>query len=334
MSKNQIIKKKQGYLIVTIDTEEDMPKWKPEPVTTVKNIQKLPQVNEIFQQYSVRPTYLVDRPVLSDEASCKIIQELKRRNNCEIGMHLHSWNTPPIMPEEEDGKATVLNLYSKEIQKQKIINLHNYFIRQLGIAPTSYRAGRYGITNESLEILAELGYQADSSIAPLRDYSDYGAPNFKNNNYKPFWIKTSTGKNLLEVPITIALVTNFSESFKKIYFSIPGWTKIKGAMYRLNLARLIWLRPTNYNYREMRQVAEFIIKKEGCPIFNIMFHSSELYPGASPYNQNENHVAAFTDRLFKIIHFLIKERGIIGVTLSEFANLSEKLKYPIKNHEL
>ncbi len=331
---NKCIILPQGYLVVTIDTEEDMPKWRPEPVTTVKNINSLPQVNEMFQHYDVRPTYLVDRPVLSDETACKTIENLSRQNNCEIGMHLHSWNTPPIMTEEKEGKPTVLNLYPGEIQRQKIISLHNYFIQRLGIAPTSYRAGRYGLTLESLETLAELGYQADSSIAPLRDYSDYGVPNFKNNNYKPFWIKTCAGKNLLEVPITIALVTRLSESFKKIYFSIPDWTKIKGAMYRFNLARLIWLRPTNYNYKEMRQVAEFIMKKEKSPVFNIMFHSSELYPGAFPYNKTESDVASFTDRLFKIIDFFIKECGLTGITLSEFAQLSERLNYPIKNSEL
>jgi len=319
-----------NYLLITIDTEEDMPKWRPEKVTTVKNIYALPKISEMFRRYSVRPTYLVDRPVLEDNTACKIIKKLSSKGICEIGMHLHSWNTPPVMSEEYQGKATVLNLYSKEIQEQKITELHNYFIKQLGFAPTSYRAGRYGLTLETLELLAGLGYKADSSVAPLINYSSYGAPDYKNHKHIPFWIKTSANKKILEIPITIGFVGCFPRSFYNVYSAIPDWTHIKGIMYRLNIARLIWLRPTNYNYKEMRQLIDFITDKGDCDVFNMMFHSSELCPGASPYNQSENDVSQFIERMSEIIQYLTKEHGAIGVTLSEFAEIAASRNYPAK----
>ncbi len=311
------------YLLVSIDTEEDMPEWRPEPVTTVKNIQTLPGINDLFARHSVRPTYLTDRPVLCDDEACKIIKELGTSGTCEIGMHLHSWNTPPVMSEEAQGRATVLNLYPKEIQEEKITGLHQYFMERLEFAPTSYRAGRYGLTKESAEILARLGYLADSSVVPLNDYSDYGAPNYRNHNHKPFWIKRDTHADLLEIPVTVDLVTRFPQSFHDLYFAIPNRTRIKGVLNRLNLARLAWLRPTNYTYKEMQQLADFIIRKSECPVFNIMFHSSELYPGASPYNLTGKDVSEFTDRLSRIISYLTERHNAVSVTLSEFARLAK-----------
>lgn len=311
------------YLIVSIDTEEDMPKWRPEPVTTVKNIHILPEINDLFARHSVRTTYLTDRPVLCDDESCKIIKQLSTSGTCEIGMHLHSWNTPPVMSEEAQGRATVLNLYPREIQEEKITGLHQYFMERLGFAPTSYRAGRYGLTKESAEILAKLEYLADSSVVPLTDYSDYGAPNYRNHNHKPFWIKRDLHGDLLEIPVTVDLVTRFPQSFYDLYFAIPNWTRIKGVLNRLNLARMAWLRPTNYTYKEMKQLADFIIRKSECPVFNIMFHSSELYPGASPYNLTEKHVSEFIDRLLRIIRHLTGTHKAVSVTLSEFAKLAK-----------
>lgn len=326
------------YLLISIDTEEDMPKWRPETVTTVKNIQVLPKIHEILKSHSVRPTYLVNRPVLYDKDAFKTIKELSLNGTCEIGMHLHSWNTPPIMSDEADGTATVLNLYPAEIQKKKITDFHNYFINRLGFAPTSYRAGRYGLSATSVRALAELGYLVDSSVVPLVDFSDYGAPNYKRYNNRPFWINTGSPESLFEIPVTVDLVTRFPRSFFDYYFAIPQWTHIKGVMHRLNLARLLWLRPTTYSYKEMRQLADFIINRDSCPVFNIMFHSSELYPGASPYNRTEGDVSDFFDRLLKIIRYLIVECGAVGVTMSEFARLAKKgdkgLSYPSMSIEL
>lgn len=326
------------YLLVSIDTEEDMPKWRPETVTTVKNIQVLPKIHEILKSHSVKPTYLVDRPVLYDKDACKTIKELSLNGTCEIGMHLHSWNTPPVMSDESDGKATVLNLYPAEIQKKKITDFHNYFMDRLGFAPTSYRAGRYGLSATSVEVLAELGYLVDSSVVPLVDFSDYGAPNYKRYNNRPFWINTGSPESLFEIPITVDLVTRFPRSFFDYYFSIPECTRIKGIMHRLNLARLLWMRPTTYSFKEMRQLADFIINKDSYPVFNIMFHSSELCPGTSLYNRTKGDVSDFFDRLLKIIRYLIVECGAVSVTLSEFARLAKKghkgLSYPSKNIEL
>ena len=64
-----------------------------------------------------------------------------------------------------------------------------------------YRAATYSITNDSLwalDILAEVGYQYDSSIFPMR-HDRYGIP---DANPYPGFIKTPSGATLVEFPIS------------------------------------------------------------------------------------------------------------------------------------
>lgn len=70
-------------------------------------------------------------------------------------------------------------------------------------AVTGYRAASYSITPKSLwalDILAEAGYEWDSSIFPIH-HDKYGIPNSPTS---PYFIKTSSGKMIKELPLTTA----------------------------------------------------------------------------------------------------------------------------------
>jgi hypothetical protein len=314
------------YLIISIDTEEDMPDWRPEMLATVRNISRLPELQSFFNRHLAIPTYLVDWPVIAANDSLKIIRQLVETENCEIGAHLHSWNTPPLSDDENRGAATYLSGMPLELKKEKLYNFTNFFKKQLKFPPTSYRAGRYGFCVQTANFLKELGYTVDTSIAPLNDLESDGGPNFRQYNLKPFWIKNVGQSALLEVPVTIGLIHRFSRHFQNIYFQIPEWSKIKGVMHRLNLARLLWLRPTTYSVNEMKQIADYALDRLNAPVLNIMFHSSELYPGASPYNRTQKDVEGFYERLGAILSYLIKERNLKSITLSDFAEVCLKQK--------
>lgn len=310
------------YFIVSIDTEEDMPNWVPEKITRVENIKALPKFHKLFQKYHVKPTYLVNEPVLQSSLSCQIINGLHGKGDCEIGLHLHSWNTPPIMKEEKKRKATVLNNYSNEIQNQKINNIHNLFVEKLSFSPTSYRAGRYGLTPTTIEMLCKLGYLVDSSVVPLENYSSYGAPDYSECSNDPFWIKAENGCRILELPLSVDLVTIMPKQILNLTNLIPDWLHIKGIMHRLNLARLLWLRPTTYSVSEMKQIIKYIVKNSKIPVLNMMFHSSELSPRMSPYNGSEKEVSAFQNRLEQVMQYVVYELRAECVTMSEFAQIA------------
>lgn len=316
------------YILLTIDTEEDMPQWKPEPVTTCKNIQRLPKLHEALKNIGIPPTYLVDKAVLDNEPARSVIEQLHLDGHCEIGMHLHSWNSPPILNDEASGKATVLTNLPPEVQREKIYRLYDYFSERLQLAPTSYRAGRYGLSTESMEVLSELGFEIDSSIVPYHDFSQYGAPNYRSFGREPFWIRTASSKDILEVPITADIVARFGVVTPDLYYAIPLWTHLRGLMHRLNIAQLLWLRPTTYAFEEMRDLAYHIIANEDCPIFNVMFHSSELFPSASPYNATESDVDQFIDRLMQILNHLMKNLSGMAVTLTQMAKLARQGQTP------
>lgn len=311
------------YFIVSIDTEEDMPNWRPEKHTTLKNIQYLPRLHELFQKHSVVPTYLVDQPVLEDDHSLNVIRELATEKNCEIGAHVHSWNTPPQSADEKNRVATYLNTHKEIIQREKISNFTNLFQTKLGFAPLSYRAGRYGFDLHSAKILAELGYKVDSSIAPIMDFTADGGPNFKKSTLQPAWIQKDNGPKILELPVTISLIHKFPQSFGETYFKIPAWSRIRGVLHRLNLARLLWLRPTTYTIGEMKQLADYVLDYLGIPVLNMMFHSSEVCSGTSPYNSTEKDVENFLERLDSILSYLLRTRNMQSVSMLDFAELCD-----------
>ena len=55
----------ERLLIVSLDVEEDMPRWVPERDVTVRNVQGLIRFQDLCRQYRVKPTYLVDYPVIT-----------------------------------------------------------------------------------------------------------------------------------------------------------------------------------------------------------------------------------------------------------------------------
>jgi hypothetical protein len=55
------------------------------------------------------------------------------------------------------------------------------------------------------------------------------------------------------------------------------------------------------------------------PCFNLLFHSSELEPGGSPYTPDEPSVRRFLDHLRRVLEHLTGPLGAVGRTYSEFA---------------
>jgi polysaccharide deacetylase family protein (PEP-CTERM system associated) len=102
-------------------------------------------------------------------------------------------------------------IYSQkpEVFKEETYRSKQILEEQGQVAVTGYRAASYSITAKSLwalDILAELGFEWDSSIFPIR-HDNYGMPNSPESPYK---IKTSSGKLLTEFPLTTAKVAGLS----------------------------------------------------------------------------------------------------------------------------
>src|SRR5579863_8380957 len=88
-------------LIVVVDTEEEFDWSEPfrRDAVGVSHIRHQDRTQRILERFGVRPVYVVDYAVASQEAGFRPLSEWRQDGRCVIGAHLHPWVNPPY--EEE-----------------------------------------------------------------------------------------------------------------------------------------------------------------------------------------------------------------------------------------
>ncbi len=310
------------YLVVTIDTEVDSPKWKPKHPLSLNNIKAIPRLQGLFKKYNIKATYLLSYPVATNKESIDILGEFLERKEIEIGAHLHPWTTPPFSSSKE--RFQLSYPHRSKLEFEKLLNLTKAIKESFKIQPVSYRAGRYGFDKETLEHLERLGYLVDCSITPTINWSFDGGPNFGDFlQTQPYFLnkedlKNPGKSNILEVPVSIVINKQLPKFLGKLYRYSP--LEIKYIFRKIKLVKTIWLRPSISSFEELRFLCDLLINK-GNNVFNMMFHSNELVPGNSPYIKTETQVEIFFSRLEKILDYLISKKEAESKTLSELRNI-------------
>ena len=97
----------EPLLMTMLDTEEAFDWDKPftRSATDVSSMASQVKAHRVFERYGVVPTYLVDYPVVSQDAGRAPLLDMLRDGLCDVGAHLHPWVTPPFL--EEIGRAHV-----------------------------------------------------------------------------------------------------------------------------------------------------------------------------------------------------------------------------------
>ena len=115
---------------------------------------------------------------------------------------------------------------------------------------------------------------------------------------------------ILEIPITAATLPGLPKPLEALYTRLPPlpW---RGALKRLGL-RAVWLRPSYSPLRDMLAFADRAARRGGAACFNIIFHSSELLPGGSPYTPDAPSVERFLDDLSRLLEHLTARLGAVG----------------------
>jgi hypothetical protein len=121
---------------------------------------------------------------------------------------------------------------------------------------------------------------------------------------------------ILEIPISSATLPRLPKPLEAAYARLPPipW---RGALKRLGL-RPVWLRPSYSSVGDMRAFADDLAARR-VPCFNVIFHSSELLPGGSPYTPDAPAVDRFLDDLRRLLEHLTGRLGAVGRTYAEFA---------------
>jgi hypothetical protein len=297
---------------IFVDTEEEFDWTQPRSrdSTGTSHIKFLPEFQRLADSLGVKPCYLIDYPVANAPESAATIAAMLADGNCTVGTQLHAWVNPPF-----DEEVTTFNSFAGNLppalERAKLETLTARITEAVGVRPTVYRAGRYGIGANTAGILRSLGYAMDVSIRPYFDYSHEGGPDFGKFDPRPFWAGPDHG--LIEMPLGVAY-TGLLRGFGRLMYSRSG-SKVRSVLSRSGLLSKVALTPEDMPIADVKNAIDALIN-DGIQCLSFSFHSPSVVPGHTPYVQNSAQLSDFYRWWDKIIDHL-RLRGVAPVGADE-----------------
>jgi hypothetical protein len=306
-------------LLVVVDTEEEF-NWH-EPVSTrnrsVTNVTAQPRAHDIFQRYRLVPTYVVDHPVVSDEAAVATLSALREDGKADIGAHLHPWVNPPYQ-ETVSVRTSYPGNLPDWLEYAKLEKLTEAITAAFGERPVAYRAGRYGLGPATFENLRQLGYKIDTSVVPFTSFARDGGPDFRCERRSLTW--RGHDRSILEVPLTVGFCGCLSRLGGDLYPQLAtdaGMTlRLPGIASRAGLLERIRLTPEGTRAGDLVRLARALIR-EGETTFVYSYHSPSMVPGHTPYVRTENDLSTLLSDMDAFFEAFFTELGGVPTTLHE-----------------
>lgn len=296
--------------IITVDTEGDnLWKWHSGEKITTENARFIPRFQELCEEFGFKPVYLTNYEMAQNTDWIRYARKKATHGLCEIGMHIHAWNSPPEYELEDNfGGNPYITEYPSEIIFQKIEYITNYLNERFETNVKAARSGRWATNKDYFLALAQNGYICDCSYTPGLNLSRIPGYSVNiGNDYRNIKKSVHFAENeIVEVPMSTRKIHHIAEGTLKHRLR----TLIKGDS--------MWLRPYRKSLSEMIFLSQAIMK-EGEDYLEFMMHSSELMPGGSPYFKTEAEV----EQLFQIMEEYfswIRKEGYTGITLSDYCN--------------
>lgn len=310
--------------LITIDTEGDNA-WTRSSVITTRNAEHLPRFQALCEAHRLKPTYLTNYEM----AICPQFQALARdaleRARCEIGMHLHAWNSPPRAPLTPDDASChpYLIEYPTEVMRDKIVAMTKLLEDVFAVTIASHRAGRWSFDERYARILVQLGYRVDCSVTPGVSWARHpgdptrdGGTDYSRFPDDAYFVDLADisrpgDSDLLELPMTIT--RRARPIFAGLHRAARRFPTVQRALNRTLPAR--WLRPDGRNGRHLRELVQRALEERRHYV-QFMLHSSELMPGGSPRFPDADSI----DSLYRDMDALfgaVRDR-FEGATLAEY----------------
>lgn len=321
--------------VFTIDTAADN-LWDTGRELTLENVRTIPRLQNLCEKYNIRPTYLVTSEICEDSFAREMFLDYLENDQAEVGALLHPWTTPPFFNREGYRYNDVKHAFPNELPDDIVANKLRYLTDQIrttfGTRPTSFRAGRFGFSENLARMLMNNEFMVDSSVTPYINWSGYtgipgmkGGPDYISKKSYPYTY-TYQGNSLLEIPVTV-LPTRFplnkNNRFTEYYFkNVNNNTLLKSLQSIFFRYQPLWLRP--YPWMTIGMLDEVLreaINKK-VPYLVMVLFSGELSPGCSIYRPDNN----ATESLFELLEnffILITYYDISSVTLTEAARKYE-----------
>jgi hypothetical protein len=303
-------------LLVAIDTEETFD-WSAafdRNATDTSAIQEIWRVQTVFDEFGIRPTYIVDYPIAAQPDSAGVLKEIAESGRAVIGAHLHAWVNPPF-----EEPVTTLNSYQgrldPELERRKLTVLTETIAERMGARPVVHKAGRYGFGPATAGILADLGYAVDLSAASAFDLSGDGGPDYSRFSADPYWF--GPGHALLGLPTTGAFVGYLAAAGARLH----GWAgsrwgrrlHLGGILSRLGAVQRLRLSPEGFTVAENRRLTEWLLGN-GVRVLSFTFHSPSVKPGCTPYVRDDRQRQQFVDDCRRYFEYFFGAVGGVSMT--------------------
>jgi hypothetical protein len=290
-------------LSVVVDTEEEFD-WSRgffREKTSVRHLEHIVRVQRTFDEFGIRPTYVVDYPVATQPEGTLPLKEILDGGRAEIGAHVHPWVNPPF-EEEICARNSFPGNLGRDLEARKLAALGDAIETAFGSRPTVYRAGRYGIGPSTGAILEEQGFEVDLSVCPRTDYRTYGGPDFTAWSLEPFWFGRE--RRLLEIPRSaghMGWLWSRADLLRRLKNPLA-----RGVLSRTHAFAWSVLSPEGVPLKELRRFTRHLWRR-GLRLFVFDFHSPSVEPGHTPYVRTDAELQAFLDRCRRYFEFFLTE---------------------------
>lgn len=313
------------HFMVFVDTEEEFD-WLAgvdRSRTQVTATAGMARCHAMLAAAGICPVYLTDYPVIDSDAASDLIGRWLADGTADIGAHLHPWVNPPHEEVVSAANSFAGNL-PEALERAKLTSLCERMEERLGVRPTAYRAGRYGVGPNTARILIELGFRLDCSIRSRFDYSAAGGPDFTSMPVQPY--RLDDEGSLIELPLSTAYVGGF----RSLGASLHRWAsvvpKAPAALARSGLFARTPLTPEGVTARQCVAAIDALLDCE-TPLLSFSFHSPTTEPGHTPYVRDASALEDFYRWWDVVLDHLVR-RSVEPLSLSGLYALIDEVMSP------
>ncbi|WP_334049569.1 hypothetical protein [Alteromonas gracilis] len=269
----------------------------------VTHDKELTEFCEKLIQAGGKVVFAMDYAFVSSEQGKAVVKHFQKYHaeDVEFATHLHPWVNPPFediepVPEKHSYPGNLP--YSLEFEKLKCLT--EVIEKTVGRRPTTYLAGRYGVGENSYEILSKLGYTHDVSISAFADFTHQEGPNFSE-----YTNHTVVKEGITCIPHStgyISYLSAFSNFLNKApkNLTLLNNNVLGKVVLRLMGVKKVRLSPEGFTAKEMQKLTDSLLAT-GTQHLIFSFHSSSVKIGGSPYTNSPGKLEGFRKHSFNLI---------------------------------
>ncbi len=245
-------------------------------------IEHLPEFQRLAEAHGVIPCYLLNYTMAMNGLAHDIIGQIAAAGHGIIGAQLQPWSTPPFTEELSAYNSYPGNL-PPDLERAKLENLTDAIANYFGQRPQIYRAGRYGVGQNTAALLSEMGYRMDVSIRPRFDYRADGGPDFRRHDARPYWVGDE--RTLVALPMSACYTGWLRRTGYVLLERARNRPKLRGALARSHALSRVALTPEDMPIADAKEAVRVLVG-DGLQMLSLAMHSPSLSPGRTPYVQS------------------------------------------------